>query len=147
MVISLASDHGGFELKEVLKNYLLGLGHEVYDRGTDSLESCDYPDYAVKVVEDITSGKAERGILVCGTGIGMSMFANRFRGVRAALCLNEYMARMSRLHNNSNILVLGGRVVGFELAKSIVGVWMETPFEGGRHARRLDKMERLSEGH
>ncbi len=147
MIISIGSDHGGFLLKEEIKKHLGGKGYNVLDRGTNSESSCDYPDYALPVVKDILEGKVSRGILICGTGLGMSMFANRFRGIRAALCLNEYMAKMSRLHNNSNVLVLGGRVIGVELAKSIVDTWLSTEFEGGRHERRLGKMEKLSETH
>ncbi len=143
MRISLASDHGGFQLKEVVKEYLQDLGHQVLDRGTHSEESCDYPDYGFEAVKDVLSGVSDRAVLICGTGLGMSILANRFKGIRATLCFNEYMARMSRLHNNSNILVLGGRVIGAEVAKGIVDVWLNTPFEGGRHERRLSKLERL----
>ncbi len=147
MIISIASDHGGFSLKETLKDFLEREGYRVIDRGTDSDESCDYPDYGIRVIEDILQGRSERGILTCGTGIGMSILANRFRGIRAALCFNEYMARMSRLHNDSNVLVMGGRVIGPELALSIVRTWLDTPFEGGRHKRRLEKLESLVESY
>ncbi len=138
MTIAIGSDHAGYTLKERIKEFLLDKGYEVIDLGASSEESTHYPLFAREVALAVQEARAERGILVCGTGIGMSITANKFRGVRAALCLNEYMARMSRLHNDANVLCLGGRVLGEDLALSIVEVWLETPFEGGRHSRRVD---------
>ncbi len=138
MRIALGSDHAGYPLKERIKEFLLGRGHEVLDFGTTSEESTHYPLFAREVSLAVQRGEADRGILVCGTGIGMAITANKFKGVRAALCLNEYMARMSRLHNDANVLCLGDRVLGEELALSIVEVWLSTPFEGGRHQKRIE---------
>ncbi len=137
MRIAVGSDHAGFRLKERVKGYLESKGFEVLDLGTNSEESTHYPLFAKEVALAVQEGKADRGILICGTGIGMCITANKFRGIRAVLCLNEYMARMSRLHNDSNILCLGDRVVGEELALSILEVWLNTPFEGGRHEIRV----------
>ena len=146
MRIALGSDHAGFPLKERIKNFLIEKGHEVIDFGTTSQDSTHYPLFAKEVSLAVQRGEAERGILVCGTGIGMSITANKFRGVRAALCFNEYMARMSRLHNDANVLCLGDRVLGEELALSIVEVWLETPFEGGRHTKRLELISEIEDG-
>lgn len=140
MNISVGSDHGGFELKRLIVRYLQEQGHEVLDAGCYSEESVDYPDFAQTVCDRVLNGECERGILVCGTGIGMSMAANRHRNIRAALCHESYTARMSREHNNANILCLGGRVVGPEIALDIVRVWVQTEFAGGRHQRRLAKL-------
>ena len=139
MKIAIGADHGGFELKRTLAAKLSDLGHEVIDLGTDSSASVDYPDFADQVCGQVLDGKAHCGILVCGTGIGMSMAANKYRGIRAALCANEYSARMSREHNNANVLCLGDRVLGKGLAESIVEVWLSASFGGGRHQRRVDK--------
>jgi ribose 5-phosphate isomerase B len=141
--ILIGCDHAGFSLKTSLKDYLEKLGVPVIDVGCASTESCDYPVYARDMCQRITRGDATRGILICGTGVGMSMAANRHPGIRAALCTTEFHARMSRLHNDSNVLALGGRVIGEELALSILKVWLETPFEGGRHQRRIDLMETI----
>ncbi len=138
MKIAIGSDHAGFRLKEKIKDFLRAKGHEVLDFGTHSEDRVHYPLFAREVALAVQRGEVSRGILICGTGIGMSITANKFKGVRAALCLNEYMARMSRLHNDSNVLCLGGRVLGEDLALSIVEVWLETPFEGGRHQKRID---------
>ena len=138
MKIALGSDHAGYPLKERIKEFLLEKGHEVLDFGATSEESTHYPLFAREVSLAVQRGEADRGILVCGTGIGMAITANKFKGVRAALCLNEYMARMSRLHNDANVLCLGDRVLGEELALSIVEVWLSTPFEGGRHQKRIE---------
>jgi len=146
MRIAIGSDHAGFPLKERIKKFLLEKGYEVIDFGTTSEDSTHYPLFAKEVSLAVQKGEAERGILVCGTGIGMSITANKFRGVRAALCLNEYMARMSRLHNDANVLCLGDRVLGEELALSIVEVWLETPFEGGRHAKRVELIAEIERG-
>ena len=140
MRVAIASDHGGYRLKEFVRRLLEEMEVEVLDFGTDSEESVDYPFYAAKVARAVASGEVDRGILCCGTGIGMSIVANRFPGVRAALCHDEYTARMSRLHNDANVLALGGRVLGEGVAAEIVRVWLETPFEGGRHERRLGKL-------
>ena len=141
--LAIASDHGGLEMKRRLVDYLEARDYEVLDLGTDSPESVDYPDFAEKLCRAILDGKADRGILVCGTGIGMSITANKFKGIYAALCTNEFMARMSREHNDSNVLCLGGRVLGDEAAKGIVEVWLNTPFAGGRHTRRIGKIRAL----
>ncbi|HIE32702.1 MAG TPA: ribose 5-phosphate isomerase B [Thermodesulfobacteriaceae bacterium] len=143
MKIVLASDHAGFNLKERVKAYLEAEGHEVLDVGCRSCESVDYPVLGAEAIKKILSGEAERGILICGTGIGMSITANRFPGIRAALCCDCYTARMSRLHNDANVLVMGGRVVGEALALELVKIFLETPFEGGRHERRLRLIEEL----
>jgi ribose 5-phosphate isomerase B len=141
--IGLASDHGGFELKEELKAFLRTMGVEAVDMGCFSEESVDYPDFGMLVAERVSRGELEKGILICGTGIGMSIVANKFPGVRAALANDLYSSRLSREHNDANILILGGRVVGKDLAKEIVKVWLETPFAGGRHQRRLEKIGAL----
>ena len=143
MQIGLACDHGGYELKEELKVYLKSMGTEPIDMGTFNKDSVDYPDFGILVAEKISHGELEKGILICGTGIGMSIVANKFRGVRAALANDLYSSRFSREHTNANILVIGGRIVGRDLAKEIVKVWLETPFAGGRHQRRLEKIEAL----
>ncbi len=145
MKIALGADHAGFELKEKIKKFLQDAGHEVLDLGCYSTESVDYPVYGAKVAKAVLQGEAERGILVCGTGLGMSMVANRFPGIRAALCHELFTARMSRLHNDANVLVLGGRVIGDVLALEMVKVFLETPFEGGRHLRRVNQIDELSE--
>lgn len=145
MKVAVASDHAGFSLKDTIRSYLTSLGHEVIDFGTFSEDSVDYPDYAEKVVDALVNGVVDRGILICGTGIGMSIVSNKFPGVRAALCYDEYTARMSRLHNDANILVLGGRVLSGEVAVRIVDIWLNTEFEGGRHIRRLEKIKRIEE--
>ncbi|MFP4454061.1 MAG: ribose 5-phosphate isomerase B [Desulfobacterales bacterium] len=137
--IAIGCDHAGYELKEIIKQQLLSIGLEVRDFGTSGPESVDYPDYGMMVAREIDRGEYERAILICGTGLGMSMVANRFSGVRAALCNDLFSAIMSRRHNDANILVMGGRMIGSELAGEIVRAWIETPFEGGRHRPRLEK--------
>ena len=139
-MIAIASDHGGLETKEEIKNFLQSAGHTVADLGTNNSESVDYPDFGIDLSRRVAAGEFEKGILVCGTGIGMSIVANKFPGVRAALCSEDYSAKMSRLHNDSNILVLPGRVIDTETAKGIVKIWFTTDFEGGRHQKRLDKI-------
>jgi len=139
--IAIASDHAGYSLKQDLIAYLKELGHEVIDLGTNSEDSVDYPDFAKKMAEEITAKSGDRGILICGTGIGMSIAANKYNGVRAALCLFPEMAELSRKHNNANVLVLAGRLMGTELARWVVKKFLETDFEGGRHARRVKKIE------
>lgn len=138
MKIALGADHGGFHLKEIIKSHLLNIGHEILDCGTDTEESVDYPEYGFKVGEAVVSKQVELGIVICGTGIGISIAANKVRGVRAALCTDSYMAKMARQHNNANILALGGRVVGEGVAKDIVDTFIMTSFGGWRHTRRVD---------
>ncbi|HEY89678.1 MAG TPA: ribose 5-phosphate isomerase B [Thermoflexia bacterium] len=141
MKLVIGSDHGGYALKEVVKAYLLEQGHAVSDRGTDDGEtSVDYPDYGRAVAADVAAGKYACGIVICGTGIGISLAANKVHGIRAALCTDPYMARMARMHNDANILALGGRVVGPGLALAIVAAFLDSEFAGGRHARRVDKI-------
>lgn len=142
-MISIGCDHGGFELKNVLLKYLTELGYEYKDCGTFTEESVDYPDIAKLVCEDVASCKSEFGILVCGTGIGMNMTANKYKGIRAAQCGDTFSAKMTRQHNNANVLTLGGRVIGPELAKEIVREFLTNEFLGGRHAVRVEKMMSL----
>jgi ribose 5-phosphate isomerase B len=139
--ILIGSDHAGFSLKTFLKKVMEQDGLQVVDVGCAADISCDYPDYARLLCERIQSGETSRGVLICGTGLGMSIAANRFKGIRAALCSNEFQARMSRAHNDANVLIIGGRVTGSELALSILRTWLETSFEGGRHRRRIDLIE------
>ena len=143
MQIGLACDHGGYELKEELIAFLKSLGVKSIDMGTFSEDSVDYPDFGILVAEKVSRRELEKGILLCGTGIGMSIVANKFPGIRAALVNDLYSSRCAREHNDANILVIGGRIVGKELAKEIVKIWLETPFAGGRHKRRLEKIEAL----
>ncbi len=137
MKVALGCDHGGFALKEQIVDLLRQLGHEVVDFGTMNGESVDYPEIAAAVCEPVAAGECQRGVLICGTGIGISMAANRNSAIRAALCTESFSARMSREHNDANVLCLGGRTVGPGLAEDIVRVWMVTEFEGGRHLRRI----------
>lgn len=141
MKIIIGSDHAGFSLKETLKESFGGM----VDAGTYSEDSVDYPDFAARVASAISSGEFERGILICGSGVGMSIVANKFPGVRAALCTDTDTARMSRMHNDANILILAGRRTDVETATAIVKVWSNTEFEGGRHKRRLDKIKNIEE--
>ncbi len=143
--VIIGSDHAAYHLKEKLRAYLVESGIDVEDVGTYGEDSVDYADFGIKVASSVSTGKFERGILLCGTGIGMSMVANKFPHVRAALCNGLFSAIMSRRHNNSNILVMGGRVVGDGLAVEMVRVWLETPFDGGRHQLRIEKFDRLGE--
>lgn len=143
MKIALAADHGGFELKEKVKEYLQQKGIEVLDLGTHNEESVDYPNYGKACGEAVVRGDAERGIVVCGTGIGISIAANKVKGIRCALCTSTFMAEMSRKHNNANVLALGGRILETELALQIVDVWLTTEFEGGRHQRRVDLLNEI----
>ena len=145
MKIAIGSDHAGFELKKEIIALLSDLGIESIDFGTDGHKSVDYPDIGIKVSEAVSDKKIERGILICGTGVGMSIVANKFPGVRASLCNDLFTAKMSRLHNDANILVLGGRIVGKDLAKEIVKTWINTPFEGERHCVRLNKIAKIEE--
>lgn len=143
MKVAVGSDHGGLGLKTILIEELKEGGVEVLDVGTNSSESSDYPDYAAKVCDIVLNKEADFGLLICGTGIGMSIAANKHKGIRAALAWNSFMARMARNHNNANVLVLGGRVTGAELAKEILRVFLEETFDGGRHERRVEKIEDL----
>ena len=140
MNVAVGCDHGGFTLKREIVHHLLGAGHEVNDVGCPSEESVDYPEFAERVCAAVLGGQSARGILICGTGIGMAMAANRHRQIRAALCHEPFSARMSREHNDANVLCLVGRVLGPSLALEIVRVWMETGFAGGRHLRRITMM-------
>jgi len=143
-MIALGADHAGFPLKEELLAWLRETGHQVNDLGTGSTDSCDYPRFASAVAREVLDGRAEKGILVCGTGIGMAVAANRHRGIRAANCNGLFLARLSREHNDSNVLCLGARVIGSGLAREIVRTWLETPFQGGRHQLRLGMIEELA---
>lgn len=140
MRISIGADHAGFALKENIKEELVRLGHQVTDHGTTSLESTDYPDYAIPVGQDVAEGRADRGILVCSTGIGMSIAANKIHGVRAGLVSNEDAAQLTRRHNDANVMTLGARYTDADSARRIVRIFLETEFEGGRHARRVGKI-------
>jgi ribose 5-phosphate isomerase B len=141
--IIIAADHAGYSLKEAIKPYLTEMGLAITDVGTDSDQAVDYPDPGGKAAGAVSAGLFPRGILICGSGVGMSIVANRFPGVRAALCLDEETARLSRMHNDANILVLAGRKTDTETAQRIVRVWLTTPFEGGRHQRRLEKIREM----
>jgi len=139
--IAIGSDHGGFRLKETIIKHLRGMNIEFQDFGTYDEESCDYPEYAKKVASVVAEGGFNKGILVCGTGIGVSIVANKIKGIRAALCCDTFSAKASRAHNNANILCLGQRVIGEGLALDIVDAWLESEFEAGRHKIRVDKIE------
>ena len=142
MRIVIASDHGGFNLKQKLMEQLRNKPDiEVVDLGVDNLESVDYPEYAKRLCTTLLAGQAQRGILICGTGLGMSIAANRYPGIRAALCHDEYTARLSRQHNDANVLVLGDRVIGTAVAAAILDLWLEEPFAGGRHQRRIRMLD------
>ncbi|HLC19171.1 MAG TPA: ribose 5-phosphate isomerase B [Thermodesulfobacteriota bacterium] len=141
--IAIASDHAGKELKEDLIEYLRELEVDVMDMGVKNNDSVDYPDYGIPVAEKVSRGEVPKGILLCGTGIGMSIIANKFSGVRAALVNDVYSSRMAKEHNDANIVVIGGRVVGKGLAREIIKTWLETRFQGGRHQRRLDKIREI----
>lgn len=140
MKISLASDHGAYELKERLKAHMAEQGHEVLDQGTYGPESCDYPDFGRAAARLVSDGTCDRGVVLCTTGIGMSMVANKVEGVRCALCHEPLSAEMTRRHNDANVLAVGAGMVGPELARRILDVFLTTPFDGGRHQRRVDKM-------
>lgn len=141
--IIIGCDHGGLELKNEIIKYLNAKSIETYDVGTYTTDSCNYPDYAKALCEKIQSGEFERGILVCGTGIGMSIAANKHNGIRAACCSDTFSARMTRMHNDSNVLCLGGRVVGVGLALDMVDLFVETEFEGGRHTQRVEMLAEI----
>lgn len=143
MIIPIASDHAGYELKEKIKSFLAEMGYETYDYGPENDQSVDYPDYGAKVAGAVSRGEFERGILLCGSGIGMSIVANKFPGIRATLCHNFITAEYCRRHNDSNILVMGARIIDAETALRITEIWLETPFEAGRHGDRLKKISEL----
>jgi len=142
-MIAVGSDHGGFELKKEILDFLKQKGYEYRDLGTCGCESVDYPDFGLAVAEAVSRGECEKGIVICGTGIGISIAANKVPGIRAALCTDCYMARMSREHNDANILALGGRVVGAGLALEILDTWLKAEFVGGRHKTRVDKISAI----
>ena len=144
-MLVIASDHGGFALKQELMEHLRARGVEFEDIGTYSEESCDYPVYAEKAARGVAEGKYEKGILICGTGIGMSLAANKIKGIRCAVLSDCFSAEMCRAHNDANMIALGGRVIGGELAKRMVDLFLDTPFMGGRHARRVDLIRALEE--
>ncbi len=145
--VALASDHGGYSLKEAIKAALDEDSVPYKDYGNDSEESCDYPDFAAPAARAVSEGESERAILCCGSAGGMTIVANKFSGVRAVACHNEWTARMSREHNDANVLALGGRVIEAEEAKRLVRLWLDTPFEGGRHNRRISKISELEKSH
>lgn len=138
--IAVAADHAGVDLKAALSEFLRERGHDVLDLGTNSIDSVDYPDYAAKLAAVLAEGQTARGILICGTGIGISIAANRYPHVRAALCHGVTDARLARQHNDANVLALGARTTGIEVARDCLATFLDTPFEGGRHQRRIDKM-------
>ena len=144
MLIAIASDHGGFELKEKVKEHLRERNVKFVDLGTNSTESVDYPVYGKACAEAVASGKAERGIVICGTGIGISIAANKVKGIRCGLCTSVEMAKLTRLHNNANMLAMGGRILETETAFAIVDAFLDTEFEGGRHKRRTDMLDEMA---
>ena len=144
-MLAIACDHGGYALKETIKKYLTEKGYDVRDFGTDSTDSCDYPDYAIPAARAVSEGLCEKGILICTTGIGMSITANKVKGIRCALCSDPLSASLTRRHNNTNMLALGAGIIGENLAKEIVDTWLTTDFEGGRHERRVNKIMALED--
>lgn len=138
MKIAIGNDHAAVEMKNEIKAYLESKGHEVVNFGTDTSASCNYPEYGKAVGEAVASGEAECGVLICGTGVGISLAANKVKGIRAAVCSEPVTARLTKLHNNANIICFGARIVGIEMAKAIVDAWLDTEFEGGRHQTRVD---------
>ena len=145
MKIGIANDHSGIEMKQKITAFLQERGHEVVNFGTDKNESCDYPIYGEKVGRAVASGEVDRGILICGTGLGISLAANKVHGVRAVVCSEPCTARLSRQHNDANVLAFGARIVGLELAKMIVETWLAAEFEGGRHKRRVDMIMEIED--
>lgn len=145
-MIAIACDHSALDLKKEIEQLLTDCGLEYQDFGTDTTDSCHYPIYGARAAKAVANGECDRGIVICGTGIGMSMAANKVKGIRCALCSDTYSARMTRAHNNANMLALGARVIGPELAKEITKAWLDTPFEGGRHQTRIDMITALENG-
>lgn len=143
MKIAVGNDHVAVEMKREITDYLISIGHEVINVGTDSSERCDYPVYGEKVARAVSNGDADLGIAICGTGVGISLAANRVKGIRAVVCSEPYSAMLSRQHNNTNVLAFGARVVGVELAKLIVKSWLDAEFEGGRHAKRVAMLDEI----
>ena len=143
MKIAIGNDHVAVEMKNEITAYLESLGHEVINMGTDSTERCDYPVYGERVARAVAEGCAERGITICGTGVGISLAANRVKGIRAVVCSEPYSAALSRQHNNTNVLSFGARVIGIETAKMIVKCWLDAEFEGGRHAERVRMLDEI----
>ena len=143
MKIAIGNDHVAVEMKNQITEYIISLGHEVINFGTDSTDRCDYPVYGEAVARAVANGEAERGITICGTGVGISLAANRVKGIRAVVCSEPYSAALSREHNNTNVLAFGARVVGIELAKLIVKSWLDAEFEGGRHANRVKMLDEI----
>ena len=145
MKIGIGSDHGGFALKEELKAFMEEKGLEIVDFGTNNTESVDYPDYGEAVAKAVANNEVDRGVVICGTGIGISLAANKVKGIRCALCGDVYSAKMSRAHNNANMIALGGRVVGVDLAKEILDAYLNSEFQAGRHERRVDKISEIED--
>lgn len=145
MKIGIGNDHAAVDMKFEIVKYLEESGYEVVNFGTDTNDSCDYPVYGEKVARAVANGEVDRGILICGTGVGISLAANKVKGIRAAVCSESVTARFSRLHNDANILAFGARIVGVETAKDMVNVWLNTQFEGGRHQRRVDLIMKIEE--
>lgn len=143
MKVAIGSDHAGYEAKTQVIPYLKELGFEVVDFGTNSNESCDYPEFGYKVAKAVQSGECEKGIVICSTGIGISISANKVKGIRCSLCTNEFTAEMTRRHNDSNVLAMGAKVVSFEEMKKIIKIYFSTDFEGGRHANRVNKITQI----
>ena len=143
MIIAVASDHGGFALKNIIKEHLTERGYKVVDLGTDSQESVDYPVYGKACAEEVAGGRADLGMVFCGTGIGISIAANKVKGIRCCLCTSVEMAELTKKHNNANMLALGGRTTDPELAIKITDAWLDTEFEGGRHKRRTDMLDEM----
>lgn len=145
MKIAIACDHGGYALKEAVKAHLTEKGYEAVDFGTNSTESCDYPDFAAPAAKAVAAGECEKGIVICTTGIGVSIVANKVKGIRCALCSDPLSAEMTRRHNDTNMLAMGAGIIGQNLAMDIVDIWLATEFEGGRHQRRVDKIMALED--
>jgi ribose 5-phosphate isomerase B len=143
--IALGADHGGFELKEKVRHYLVGKGHILADLGTHSADSVDYPDFARQVAEHVAAHQADFGVVICGTGLGVAMTANKVRGIRAAPCNDTISARFARSHNDANVLTMGGRLIDSSTAEKILDIFLSTPFEGGRHQRRVEKIAAVEE--
>lgn len=144
MKLAIGSDHVGWELKQEISEYIQSLGHETVDFGAYSSERTDYPKYGKKVAEEVASGQFDGGVLICGTGVGISISANKVKGIRAVVCSEPYTAKLSKQHNNTNIVAFGSRVVGVDLAKMIVKEWLEASYEGGRHAKRVDMIDEIA---
>ena len=145
MIVGIGNDHSALELKAEIIEFLTENGHEVIDYGTNSAESCDYPIYGETVANAVVKGEVDRGILICGTGLGISLAANKVKGIRAAVCSEPCTARLSRQHNNANVLAFGARIIGIETAKEIVKAWLDAEFEGGRHQTRVDMIMAIEE--